>query len=57
MQKTRLLQEIRLMKFEELFNWWTEKRLTQAEAARLLGVHERTFQRYCRAYEQTGLTM
>ena len=51
MNKTKVLQEIRLMKYTEVYEWWTEKRLTQAEAATLLGMCERTFRRYCRKYE------
>ena len=37
MTKTRLLQEIRKMRFEEAYGGWQERRLTQEEAARLLG--------------------
>lgn len=43
------------MRFEDLFNSWTEKRLTQQEAAMMLGISERTFRRYCRSYEEQGL--
>jgi transposase len=42
------------MRFEEAFSGWTEKRLTQEEAARLLGVCERTFRRYVDRYEEEG---
>ena len=34
---------------------WTERRLTQEEAARLLGVCARTFRRYIDRYEEAGL--
>lgn len=54
MNRVRMLQEIRKMRFEELFNQWTEKRLTQQEASMLLGISERTFRRYCRAHELCG---
>lgn len=54
MSKAKVLQEVRLMRFEELFSQWTEKHLTQEEAARILGIHERTFRRYCRQYEADG---
>ena len=37
MRKTKLLQEIRKMRFEELYMGWKAKRLTQAEAALVLG--------------------
>ena len=55
MKRTELLQEIRIMRFEEAYTGWTEKRLTQEEAARLLGVCERTFRRYIDRYEENGL--
>lgn len=56
MDRPRIHQEVRLMRFTELFNQWTEKRLTQQEASLILGVSERTFRRYCRSYEEEGLT-
>ncbi|MFA4837626.1 MAG: hypothetical protein WC749_16370 [Dehalococcoidia bacterium] len=41
MRRTELLQEIRAMRFEEVYAGWTESRLTQEEAAQVLGcVHE-----------------
>ncbi|WP_203236017.1 class I tRNA ligase family protein [Burkholderia mayonis] len=43
------------MRFEEVYTDWQEKRLTQAEAARLLGVCERTFRRQMGRYEADGL--
>lgn len=43
------------MRFEEAYGGWRERRLTQEEAARLLGVHERTFRRYIDRYEDEGL--
>ena len=55
MSRTELLQEIRLMRFKEAYGGWTESRLTQEEAARLLGVCERTFRRYIDRYEEEGL--
>ena len=45
MRRTEVLQEIRTMQFVELYGNWQERRLTQEEAALLLGVHERTFRR------------
>jgi len=38
MRRTELLQEIRTMRFEEAYGVWTEGRLRQEEAARILGV-------------------
>jgi len=43
------------MRFEEAFGGWQALRLTQEEAARLLGVCERTFRRYIDRYEEAGL--
>jgi transposase len=43
------------MRFEEAYGGWQNKRLTQEEAARLLGVCERTFRRYIDRYEDEGL--
>jgi hypothetical protein len=42
------------MKFMEVYDWWQESRLTQEEAAHLLGICERTFRRYCRKHEAKG---
>ena len=55
MRRTELLQEIRKMRFEEIYGIWTEKRLTQEEAAQVLGVSSRTFRRYIDRYEEYGL--
>lgn len=40
--RTRLLQEGRIMKFESTYEDWVEGRLTQSEAAAILGQCERT---------------
>jgi len=55
MRRTEVLQEIRKMRFEEAYGDWTEGRLSQWEAARLLGVCERTFRRYIDRYEHEGM--
>lgn len=55
MRRTDLLQEIRKMKFEEVYEGWNEGRLTQAEAAQILGMCERGFRRYLSRYEAEGL--
>ncbi len=55
MKPTKLLQEIRKMRFEEAYEGWNAGRLTQAEAARILGVCERSFRRYIWRYEEEGL--
>ncbi len=43
------------MRFEEAYEGWNGGRLTQAEAARILGVCERSFRRYLWRYEADGL--
>ena len=55
MSRARVLQEIRIMKFEEVYERWTESRLTQAQAAEILGVRERQFRRQCRRYDEDGI--
>lgn len=55
MRRTEWLQETRKMRFEEAYAGWQTRRLTQEEAARLLGVCERTFRRYLNRYEEAGL--
>jgi len=43
------------MRFEEAYGGWQEDRLTQEEAAMILGVSDRTFRRYIDRYEESGL--
>ena len=43
------------MRFEEAYGGWQAGRLTQEEAALLLGVCARTFRRYIDRYEEAGL--
>lgn len=55
MRRTEMLQEIRKMRFEELYLGWQAGRLSQEEAARVLGVCPRTFRRQIWRYEEDGL--
>ena len=55
MKRTALLQELRMMRFEEAFEIWTEGRITQEEAARMLGICDRSFRRYLNRYHDNGL--
>jgi hypothetical protein len=43
------------MRFEEAYEGWNERRLTQAEATRILGTCERSFRRCLVRYEAEGL--
>ena len=43
------------MRFEEAYEGWNGGRLTQDEAARLLGICERSFRRYVTRFEAEGL--
>ncbi len=55
MKRTALLQEARKMRFDEAYEGWGSDRLTQEEAAALLGVSERTFRRYIARYKESGI--
>lgn len=55
MKRTEILQEVRKMRFEEAYEGFNRGRLTQEEAARLLGVCDRTFRRYIVRYEEQGI--
>jgi hypothetical protein len=53
--RARYVQENRKMRFEEALQGWTAGRLTQAEAAMLLGQCERSFRRHVERYGADGL--
>ncbi|MBI5179253.1 MAG: helix-turn-helix domain-containing protein [Nitrospinae bacterium] len=55
MRRTELMMGVLLMRFEEANGGWRAGRLTQEEAARLLGVCARTFRRQLARYEEGGL--
>lgn len=55
MRRTEMLQEIRKMRFGEVYSSWAERRLTQEEAAEILGVCNRTFRRYVARYDEEGV--
>jgi predicted DNA-binding transcriptional regulator YafY len=55
MRWTEILQEVRMTRFFEARSGRDEGRLTQAEAAQLLGVCERTFRRYLSRYDDEGV--
>lgn len=55
MSRARWLQEMKQMRFEEAFDLWQNRTLSQEEAAQLLGVCDRSFRRYIDRYEEDGL--
>jgi transposase len=55
MTRATVLQEVRRMRFEELYERRQRRELTMAEAGELLGVTERTFRRWSTRYEADGV--
>jgi hypothetical protein len=55
MKRTEVLQEIRKMRFDEAYYGWQEGRISQQEAAVLLGICDRSFRRYRDRYESCGM--
>jgi len=53
--RARYVQENRRMRFQEAYEGWSQGRLTQAEAALLLGQCERSFRRHIERFEADGL--
>ena len=54
MTRASVLQEVRQMRFEALYERRQHRTLTMAEAGELLGVTERTFRRWSGRYEAEG---
>jgi transposase len=54
MRRTEVLQGLRRMRFEDIYGRWQQRRLSQAEAAEILGMSERTFRRWRDRYEDEG---
>jgi transposase len=55
MRRTEVLQGLREMKFESVLDRWQRRELSQAEAAEMLGMSERTFRRWHGRYEEEGI--
>src|SRR4030066_1377599 len=55
MRPAEWLQEVRMKRFREAYGGWRERRLSQEEAARILGGSDRTFRRYVERYDDGGL--
>ena len=54
MRRTEVLQGLRVMKFEDVYGRWQARRLSQAEAAEILGMSERSFRRWRDRYQADG---
>lgn len=54
MNRAEVLQGVREMRFIDVFGRHESGNLSQAQAAELLGIGERTFRRWCRRYEAEG---
>jgi transposase len=54
MTRATVLQEVRRMRFEELYTRRQRRELTMTEAADMLGITERTFRRWSDRYEAEG---
>ena len=54
MKRTEVLNGVRMLKFRDVFGRWEKGRLSELEAAELLGVTERTFRRWRRRYGEEG---
>jgi transposase len=54
MRRAGVLQGLREMKFEDVYGRWQQRRLSQAQAAEILGMSERTFRRWRDRYEDDG---
>jgi transposase len=55
MRRTEVLQGLRRMRFEDIYGRWQRRQLSQAEAAEILGMSERTFRRWRERYDADGL--
>jgi transposase len=54
MRRTEVLQGLRRMKFEDVYGRWQQRRLSQAEAAEILGMSERSLRRWRDRYQADG---
>ncbi len=54
MRRTEALQGVRIVKFLSILSRYAAAEFSQAEAAELLGVGERTFRRWRQRYEEEG---
>lgn len=54
MDRARIHEGIRQMRFEQIYDRWERSSLSQAEAATLLGIDERTFRRWSVRHREGG---
>ena len=54
MKRTEVLQGLRMMKFEDIYDRTQRRELSQYEASSILGVSERTFRRWRDRFEDEG---
>ena len=54
MRRTEALQGVRMINFRSVLERYEAGELNQIEAGELLGVSERTFRRWCCAFEEDG---
>lgn len=54
MDRARIHEGIRQMRFEQIFDRWERSDLSQSEAAELLGIGERTFRRWSVRHREGG---
>src|SRR5881227_1622181 len=53
-RRTEQLQGLRMLKLKDVLSGWEAGRLSQLEAAEILGMSERTFRRWSRRFEEDG---
>jgi transposase len=54
MRRTEQRQGLRMLKLRDVLSHWDSGRLSQVEAAEVLGMSERTFRRWSRRFEEEG---
>lgn len=54
MRRAEQLQGLRMLKLRDVLSGWEAGRLSQLEAAEVLGMSERTFRRWSRRFEEDG---
>ena len=54
MRRTEQRQGLRMLKLRDVLSHWDSGRLSQLEAAEVLGMSERTFRRWSRRFEEEG---